>query len=130
MRLLLALLCALCGCADADPPAMRTLVTVIATQDGAAAADATERLVGYGRRGLVVLEAALHTAPPAGRRRLVRAIRRLGDEDGAPLLGHLVRFDEAEEVRAEARATLEAWVADRGRPARSAAAEKALAVVH
>jgi hypothetical protein len=118
------------GCADSDPPAMRTLVTAIATQEGSAAADATERLVPYGRRGLVVLEAALHTAAPPGRRRLVRAIRRLGDEDGAALLAHVARWDEAAEVRAEAKGALEAWAADRSLPIRAATAERMLAVLH
>jgi hypothetical protein len=107
---------------------MRTLVTVIVTTDGREAANATDRLVAYGRRGLVMLEAALHTAPPPGRRRLIRAIRQLGDEDGAPLLGHVARFDDDEAVRAEARAALESWASDGRIPARAAAATRALAV--
>ena len=116
LTIVLVCAAALAACADADPPAMRTLVTVIATQDGNAAADATERLIAYGRRGLVVLEAALHTATPVGRKRLVRAIRQLGDKDGTALLAHVARYDDSEEVRSEARAALEAWAAPRPPP--------------
>jgi len=94
-----------CACVDADPPALRTLVTVISTQDGQAATEATQRLCEYGRRSLVVVEAALHTATPPGRKRLLRAIRQLGDADAIPLVSHLAQYDEDEGVRAEAERT-------------------------
>jgi hypothetical protein len=110
------------GCADADPPAMRTLVTVIATSEGQAVTDATDRLMPYGRGALVVLEAALHTAPPPGRRHLIHALRRLGDEDAVALLAHFARYDEDRQVAAEAKSTLEAWAADTSAPSRAAAA--------
>ena len=108
------------GCVDADPPVLRVLVTVVASQAGQPAEDATAQLVQHGRRALVVIEAAMHTADPAGRRRLVRAIRRLGDEDGAPLLGHLARYDAEPSVREEAHATLASWAAESGPRAVSA----------
>ena len=96
------------ACVDADPPALRTLVTVISTQDGQAATEASTRLCEYGRRALVVVEAALHTATPPGRKRLLRAIRQLGDRDALPLVSHLARYDEDEGVRKEAASTLTA----------------------
>jgi hypothetical protein len=105
---LVVILLVLAGCADTDPPAMRTLVTVIATEQGQAANEATDRLIAYGRRSLVVLEAAIHTADPAGRKRLVRAMRRLGDRDAVPLLSHIARYDEDEGVRKEASDALAA----------------------
>src|SRR6476659_1250138 len=98
MRLpLLALL--LCACVAGHPPRLPPLVPLIATQEGPVAEEATRKLVAEGRPALVVLEAALHTAEPAGRRRLVRAIDRLGDEDGCALLAHLARYDEDPAVR-------------------------------
>ena len=92
------------ACVDPDPPAMRMLVTVIATQDGQPVEDATRRLVAYGRPALVVLEAALHTADAPGRRRIVRAIERVGDPDAVPLLHHYAQYDEDPQVRARAAA--------------------------
>lgn len=102
------LLVLLAGCVDPDPPRLRTLVTVVATQEGQPAEQATAQLVAEGRRSLVVVEAALHTADPAGRRRLLRVIDRLHDPDGCPLLRHFGRFDEDEATRSLAT-TLAAW---------------------
>ncbi|MEO6954651.1 MAG: hypothetical protein ABI321_22825 [Polyangia bacterium] len=107
MRVLLLCLLAATGCVDPDPPVLRTLVTVVATQDGRPAEEATARLVAEGRRSLVVVEAALHTADAPGRRRLVRVIRRLvaeGEKDGCPLLGHVATYDDDVTVRREADA--------------------------
>ena len=95
------------SCVDPDPPMLRTLVTVVTTQDGRPSEDASTRLVAEGRRSLVVIEAALHTADAPGRRRLVRVIRRLvaaGDKDGCPLLGHVATYDDDVTVRNEADA--------------------------
>lgn len=104
---ILLLATAASGCVDPDPPVLRTLVTIVATQDGRPADQATMRLVQEGRRSLVVVEAALHTADAPGRRRLVRVIRRLveaGEKDGCPLLGHVATYDDDVTVRTEADA--------------------------
>jgi hypothetical protein len=100
------------ACVDPDPPRLRTLVTVVATQEGQPAAEATRQLVAEGRKALVVIEAALHTAEPAGRRRLVRAIGMLHDEDGCALLQHVAQFDEDEATQKTANDALRSW----GRP--------------
>lgn len=111
MRILAVLavlvLIVIAGCVDPDPPVLRTLVTVVATLDGRPAEEATARLVAEGRRALVVVEAALHTADAPGRRRLLRVIKRLvdgGEKDGCPLLGHVATFDDDVTVRSEAEA--------------------------
>jgi hypothetical protein len=97
------------ACVDPDPPRLRTLVTVVATQEGQPSEDATTQLVAEGRRALVVIEAALHTADPAGRRRLVRAIDKLHDDDGCALLQHVARFDEDAATRGAADQVLGRW---------------------
>ena len=114
------------GCADSDPPALRTLVTVVSTQEGQPAVDATRRLVIEGRRSLVVIEAALHTADAPGRKRLVRAIAAIADEEGegAALLDHLRKYDDDPAVRAEAEQTLRKWAAETTAPRRAASAQK------
>jgi hypothetical protein len=98
------MLCALMvvGCVEADPPALRTWVAVVATQPGQPSVDATQKLVAYGRPALVVLEAALHTADASGRRRLIGVVQRIGDHDAHALLQHFARYDEDAEVRAAA----------------------------
>jgi HEAT repeat protein len=90
------------ACVQADPPALRSLVTVVATQPGQPANEATQKLVAYGRPALVVVEAALHTADPAGRRRLIQVVARIHDPDARALLEHFARYDENSEVRSSA----------------------------
>ena len=75
---------------------------------------ATERLVPHGRRAIVIIEAALHTAQPPGRKNLIVALRRIHDADAVPLLRHFAVFDASPDVRTEARWTLEQWALEKG----------------
>jgi hypothetical protein len=128
MRWACVILLLLCGCVDTDPPALRTLVTVVATQEGQPVVDATRSLVAAGRPALVVVEAALHTADAAGRKRLIRVLDAIADPDGegSALLAHLSRYDEDAEVRAAAEQVLTQWAAQTQAPRRAEAAKRDL----
>jgi HEAT repeat protein len=124
MLLFLAAVAAV-GCED-DDEAIRGEVQslVLAAGTGTPATAAAERLARHGRRALPAVEAALHTAEPAGRKNLILALRKIGDGDAAPLLRHVALFDPAPDVRREAEWTLRSWAA--GRDARGERARAAL----
>lgn len=110
------------------------LVQLLASSQGELADKALRGLIerNLGRSALPYLETALHRAPPAGRRNLVVAMRRLGLAEAAPLLGHVAAFDEDEATAREACRTLSLWASDRGKYApfeRGQAARSALGKV-
>lgn len=109
------------GCRGGEAGELRGAVQLAATEQGEIAQRALERIVPRGREALPLIEAALHGAPPPGRRNLVMALRRIGLGEAAPLLGQLAAFDEDPGVRMEARWTLRGWIA-RGGPLGAAAA--------
>ncbi len=111
--LLVAVLALAPGCDDADE-AIRGEVQGLTLLEGSSVTPAAERLARHGRRALPPVEAALHTAEPAGRKNLILAIRKIGDGDAAPLLRHLALYDPAPDVRREAEWTLRSWAAEKG----------------
>ncbi len=117
------LLWVLFGCAN-DDDLVRIQVYQLAELDGERAAAAAARIAVDGHRALIPIEAALHTATPVGRKNLILALRRIGEVEAVPLLGHLARFDEAADVRREAEWTLKSWAAMTD--ARAARARQAL----
>lgn len=123
MRLLWVLCLLFLSCQDNDAE-VRQAVRLLCEEQGEVARRALLRLVPHGPAALMPIEAALHTAPPAGRRNLVLALRRIGSAESAPLLGHLAAYDDDPLVRMEARFTLGLWLAEGG--PRGAAARAAL----
>jgi hypothetical protein len=88
-------------------------VQLLTAAQGELAERAMRRLQPHGRTALPYLEAALHHAPPAGRRHLVIAIRRIGLAESAPLLGQVAAFDEDPDTVREAWGTLSVWAGER-----------------
>ena len=109
------------GCAR-DDDALRGDVQLVAALPEPSPR-AVERLVVHGRRAIPLVEAALHTAEPPGRKNLLLLLRRIGDPDAVPLLRHYALYDPEPEVRVEAEWTLKQWAAgqdDRATKAREA----------
>lgn len=113
------------ACSDADDQ-IRADVRLLCNHQGALAVAAADDLTRFGRRAIPTVEAAMHTASAPGRKNLVLALRRIGDADAAPLLGHISVYDGSAEVKREAQGTLEQWAADAKQPARAARARQAL----
>ncbi len=102
---------------------IRGQVTLMLSQEGAPAQAATVRLAAFGKRAIPTIEAAMHTATPAGKKSLIGVLRKIGDEAAIPLLGHIATYETAEDVRKEALFTLQGWAGEpgaRGDKARSA----------
>src|SRR6185369_14306732 len=99
----------LLGCSDPSDNQIRARVTILTTHEGTIVQQAADELGRYGRRAIVTLEAALHTANPAGRKNIILALRRIADAEAIPLLAHLALHDTDKDVRTEARFTLETW---------------------
>ena len=109
------------GCTR-DDDAVRAEVQRLVLAEGDDALAQAERLSRHGRRALTSIEAVLHTADEPGRKNLVVAMRRLGDEEAVPLLMHVAVYDAGASVRREAEWTLRSWAQD---PAGGARADKA-----
>lgn len=126
--LLGVLLAAAPACNDADDD-IRANVTLLCNHEGVLATAAAEHLSRYGRRAIPTIEAAMHTASPTGKKNLILALRKIGDPEAIPLLGHIAQFEPSEDVRREAEWTLRQWAADgtaKDRAARAKAAVRAL----
>ena len=118
----LALALAACTGSTTDEE-IRGQVTLILNQEGAPAQAATQRLVAFGKRAIPTVEAALHTASPAGKKSLIGVLGQIGDEAAIPLLGHIATWEPREDVRKEAVWTLQTWAKQndpRGEKARAA----------
>ena len=108
-------LLALAACQGDDGDRIRGEVQLLTQQDTSdAVRAATDRLARWGRRALPPIEAALHTADARGRKNLILALRRIGDEEAVPLLRHRALFDEEADVRREAEWTLRQWSNEKG----------------
>jgi HEAT repeat protein len=121
----LALALPLAGCFSDDDHG-RSDAQSLSVHEGDAATAAIARLARRGRSAIPAIEAALHTAKPAGRKNLVTALRKIGDADAIPLLRHVALYDDEESVRHEAEWTLQGWAAEldaRGEKARRAMRE-------
>jgi hypothetical protein len=88
---------------------------------------AQKRLAEHGRKALVQIETALHTATLSGRLNLIGAIEAIGDAEAVPILRHLAVYDPKDEARRAAEALLTQW-ADKAGP-RGGASRTALARV-
>jgi hypothetical protein len=124
---------AVSGCEDLDRDAaydhgleIGSAVQLVATTQGELAEQAMRRLLPFGRAVLPYLEAALHTATPIGRKRIVMALRRLGLAEAAPLLAHIGAYDEDQTAAREAVRTLSLWASERHDSRRGAAARQVL----
>ena len=89
---LLVAFVALAACSDADDD-IRANVTILCNHEGALATAAAEHLSRYGRRAIPTIEAAMHTANGPGRKNLIMALRKIGDAEAVPLLGHIAVYD-------------------------------------
>jgi HEAT repeat protein len=127
---LLTLLCllALPAC-DRTDEQIRAAVTLAISHEGSAAIIAADRLATFGRRAIPTIEAALHTASPAGRKTLVVALRKIGDVEAVPLLRHLSLHDADGSVRAEAEWTLRQWAAGAAGDSRAEESRRALRAI-
>ena len=123
--LLCALLAAAPACSDADDD-IRANVTLLCNHEGALATAAAEHLTRYGRRAIPTIESAMHTASPTGKKNLILALRKIGDVEAVPLLGHMAQFEPNSDVRREAEWTLRGWAADGKAGERAARAKAAL----
>jgi hypothetical protein len=119
---LLALLSACDSPLDSAGLELGTAVNLLATTRGELAEQALRRVLLRGRIALPYLEAALHSAQPAGRRNLVAALTRLGLDETAPLLGHIAAYDGDLDTAAAAARTLRLWASRPSPRGRAAAA--------
>lgn len=94
--------CAPRACDDSDDLMARDVEILLGEATGAADA-AEERLVARGRGAIVMLESGLYQAESPGRRRIVRALVKIGNPEVAPILRHLAETDASEAVRADAK---------------------------
>jgi hypothetical protein len=124
-RLILAGALAVLGCDDQSYRTIRTAIDIVARRDEAIAGPSREQLIGFGRRALVQIETALHTAPQKGRLALIAVLDRMADEEAAPVLRHFAVYDVSPEVREACEAVLWSWAkapGPRGERAREAVA--------
>ena len=127
LRCTLLVIALLGACSDSSTEDdIRAHVTFAIKQEGKVASDAAEYLQRYGRRAIPTIEAAMHTASPAGKKNLILALRRIADPEAVPLLEHVAQYDPSPDVRREAEWTLRQWAAG---PATQPLAEKARAAV-
>jgi hypothetical protein len=99
------------ACNDVDDD-VHANVTLLCNHEGTLAQAAADHLQRYGKRAIPTIEAAMHTASVPGRKNLILALRRIGDVDAVPLLGHIAITDGSPDVRREAEWTLKQWAAD------------------
>src|SRR5262245_55985705 len=126
-RLLCAAALLLFACGDRTENEIRANVTLLVHHEGVEVNQAATRLEKFGVRAIPTIEAAMHTAPVAGRKNLILALRRIGDAEAVPLLRHRALFDPAPDVRREAEWTLKQWAAGEGdRAAKAKAALRAI----
>jgi hypothetical protein len=116
------------ACSDVDDD-IRANVRLLCNHEGALATAAAEHLTRVGRRAIPTIEAAMHTASEPGRKNLILALRKIGDAEAAPLLGHVAVHDGSAAVKREAEWTLKQWAADDKQPQRAARAKQALRAV-
>jgi hypothetical protein len=111
MRLLMVAALLVAACSSSADDEIRAQVTLLVSQEGAAARAAADALARHGRRAIPTVESALHTAAPPARKNLILALRKIGDVEAVPLLGHVALYDAAPDVRREAEWTLRDWAA-------------------
>lgn len=101
------------GCRGVPHAAIADELAIVTRRDDALVAPALRRLAAFGRAAIPQIETALHTAPPRGRLALVGVLEAIGDRDATPILRHLARHDDDDEVRAAGERLLRSWGATR-----------------
>ncbi len=81
-------------------------VELLVGEPGRRADIAEVRLVARGKAAILFLETALYDADPAGRRRVIRTLGKIGAPEVAPILAHVAANDPDEEVRGVAASVL------------------------
>jgi hypothetical protein len=125
-----ALVAVAAGCEDRSYREIGGQINLITQRSDHLVPPAIRRLASFGGRALPQIEIALHTASPAGKTNLVRAIEAIADPEGAAILRHFAVYDPAPEVRAACEETLARWSdspdarADAARAALARIAEK------
>lgn len=94
--------CAPAACSDEDDRRLGRWVERMAGEPGPTADAAEDALVARGRDAILFLETGLYDAEPRARRRIVRALVKIGDREAAPILAHLARRDPDPDVRGDA----------------------------
>jgi HEAT repeat protein len=101
----------LTGCEDRSYRDIGAEINVLTSRTDALVPPAIRRLATYKRRALPQIEIALHTASPAGKVNLVRAIQAVGDPEGVAILRHFAVYDPDPAVRTTCEEVLEKWQA-------------------
>ena len=99
------------ACNDVDDD-VHANVTLLCNHEGTLAQAAADHLQRYGKRAIPTIEGAMHTASATGKKNLILALRKIGDVEAIPLLGHIAEFEPNADVRREAEWTLRQWAAD------------------
>jgi hypothetical protein len=99
------------ACEDRSYRDIGAEINVLTTRTDALVPPAMKRLAAYKKRALPQIEIALHTASPAGKVNLVRAIEAVGDREGVAILRHLAVYDPDTAVRTTCEEILETWQA-------------------
>lgn len=114
---------ALAACEDRSYRDIGAEISVLTQRRDALVPRAAERLARFGRRALPQIEIALHTASPAGKLNLIKALDAISDSEAAPILRHVAVYDPDAEVRAAGESLLRRWASAggaQGEPARTA----------
>jgi HEAT repeat protein len=101
----------LAGCEDRSYRDIGAEINVLTTRTDALVPPAIRRLSAYKRRALPQIEIALHTASPAGKVNLVRAIEAIDDREGVAILRHFAVYDPEPSVRTTCEEVLKKWQA-------------------
>lgn len=95
--------CAPQTCSNRDDDAIAAQAEALVGEPGRLADEAEALLVARGRDSIAILETAIYNASEPGRRRVVRALTRIGHPEVLPILRKLAEADEAASVRQAAR---------------------------
>jgi hypothetical protein len=112
------------ACEDASYRDIGAEIGVLTDRTDALVPVATRRLTAFGRRAIPQIEIALHTASPAGKANLLRALDAIADPESAAILRHFAVYDPRPEIRTTCEEILTRWSRQ---PALAAAATRALA---
>jgi HEAT repeat protein len=99
-----SLLPACAACSDREERRLVHLVELVLAEPGPTADAAEDALVASGSAAILYVETGLYEAEPAGRRRLVRVLARIGDPAASPIFAHLAARDPDPDVRSDAAA--------------------------
>ena len=98
----------LCCCEHHDEWRARQAVKALASAPELQVPHYMQRVISFGRLALVDIEQVIQGAEPAGRLRLLEALRKIGDPEAIPLARIIARWDANPLVKKEAKITLQA----------------------